>query len=122
VIGGARNEQREEDQDRTFHDGRALSTGRLGLPDERLEHYARSARPIVLPASGVPIKWTREDGEKFDVSGILEHGTLVQTYRADDGQRVNRWSVAGSRMILDVTVTSPRLENPLRYKLVYKRG
>ena len=78
---------------------------------------------IVLPASGAAVKWTREDGEVFDVSGKLVNDVLVQTFTAEDGQRVNRWSVgADGKMILDVTVSSPRLPVPLRYKLAYNRG
>jgi len=66
--------------------------------------------PIVSPANGTPIKWTREDKEVLDVSTEWENGVLEQTFKAEDGQRVNRYSVnAEGKMIMEVTITSPRL-------------
>jgi hypothetical protein len=80
--------------------------------------------PIVTPANGTPIKWTREDGEVLDVSTEWENGVLEQTFKAEDGQRVNRYSISadGSTLTMNVTVTSPRLPQPLTYKIVYNRS
>jgi hypothetical protein len=79
--------------------------------------------PIVSPANGTPIKWTREDKEVLDVSTEWENGVLEQTFKAEDGQRVNRYSVdAQGRMVMEVTITSPRLPRPLTYKLIYNRA
>lgn len=79
--------------------------------------------PIVSPANGTPIKWTREDKEVLDVSTEWENGVLEQTFKAEDGQRVNRYSVgADGKMTMEVTITSPRLPRPLTYKLVYNRA
>lgn len=79
--------------------------------------------PIVSPANGTPIKWTREDKEVLDVSTEWENGVLEQTFKAEDGQRVNRYSVgADGKMTMEVTITSPRLPRPLVYKLVYNRA
>lgn len=79
---------------------------------------------IVSPANGSPIDWTREDGEKLKVSTEWENGVLEQTFKAEDGQRVNAYSVSpdGRTMTMQVTVTSPRLKKPLTYKLVYNRA
>ena len=79
---------------------------------------------IRTPANGSPIKWTREDGEVLDVSTEWENGTLEQTFRAEDGQRVNVYSLSadGSTLTMNVTVTSPRLPQPLTYKLVFNRA
>lgn len=79
---------------------------------------------IVSPATGTPVDWTREDGEKLKVSTEWENGTLEQTFKAEDGQRVNAYSVSpdGRTMTMQVTVTSPRLKKPLTYKLVYRRA
>ncbi|HEX5726649.1 MAG TPA: hypothetical protein VFX98_14330 [Longimicrobiaceae bacterium] len=79
---------------------------------------------IVTPANGTPTPWTREDGERFDVSTEWENGRLEQTFRAEDGQRVNVFTISedGRTLTMDVTITSPRLENPLRYKLVFDRA
>lgn len=77
---------------------------------------------IKSPANGTPIKWTREDGEVFDLSTEWENGRLEQTFKAEDGQRVNVFSVDGNTLTMNVTITSPRLSAPLRYKLVYNRA
>lgn len=79
-------------------------------------------RPIEMPADGSLIKWTREDGEIFDVSARGENGRLVQTFKAEDGQRVNSFSAEDAeRLTLEVQVTSPRLSQPLTYIVRYRR-
>jgi hypothetical protein len=79
--------------------------------------------PIVSPGDGSPIKWTREDGEVFDVTTRWVGGTLEQTFVADDGQRKNVYALGadGSTLEMRVTVTSPRLAQPLTYTLRYRR-
>lgn len=80
--------------------------------------------PIETPANGTPVDWTRpEDGEKLRVSTEWENGKIEQTFQAKDGKRVNVYSLTpdGRGMILQVTVTSPRLPKPLTYTLRYRR-
>ena len=115
---------------------RPIARGRLrktNAPYQRLQisHTAQQVtvttdgrRPIVSPANGTPVDWTREDGEKLKVSTEWENGTLEQTFKAEDGQRVNAYSVSpdGRTMTMRVTITSPRLKKPLTYKLVYNRA
>lgn len=80
--------------------------------------------PIVSPADGSPVKWTREDGEVFDVTTRRAGGGLEQTFIAEDGQRRNVYVLGadGSTLEMRVTVTSPRLAQPLTYTLRYRRG
>lgn len=79
---------------------------------------------IVTPANGTPIDWRREDGERLKVSTEWENGALEHTFKAEDGQRVNVYSVSpdGRTLTMNVTLTSPRLSRPLTYKLVYRRA
>ena len=79
--------------------------------------------PIVARPDGNPMKWTREDGEVLDLTTRWVNGALEQTFVAEDGQRANRFvlSPGGDRMELHVTVTSPRLAQPLTYVLRYAR-
>src|SRR5688500_249075 len=42
-------------------------------------------RPLESPADGTPVKWTREDGRRFDLSTEWENGGLEQTLK-DDGE------------------------------------
>lgn len=80
-------------------------------------------KPIRMPADGSSIKWTREDGEKFNLTAAWQDTQLTQTYVAEDGQRVNDFSLGtdGSTMTLAVTVSSEQLPRPMQYKLGYKR-
>jgi len=77
--------------------------------------------PQVMPASGVPVKWKREDGDVFDISMRPQGADLLQTYKAEDGQRTNVFHVdpATGRLSLTVTVTSTKLPKPVVYTLTY---
>ncbi len=79
--------------------------------------------PIVTSASGSPIEWQREDGETFDVSTRFIGGSLEQTFQAEDGTRANRYTLdaEGNTLTMMVTVSSPKLEAPMVYSLVYQR-
>jgi hypothetical protein len=81
-------------------------------------------KPAVMPTDGSVIKWTSEDGEQYDVFARAEDARLVQTFKAEDGQRVNSFSTEedGQRLTLEVQVTSPRLPKPLTYSVRYKRA
>lgn len=79
--------------------------------------------PVVTPSNGTTVKWRREDGEIFDVSTSWEGTSLRQSFNADDGQRVNLFSLSpdGRTLTMHVTVTSPRLPKPVVYSLKYAR-
>ncbi|HEV7591452.1 MAG TPA: hypothetical protein VGO40_25280 [Longimicrobium sp.] len=81
-------------------------------------------RPIESPANGQPVKWTREDGEKFDLSTQWQAGRLVQTFRAEDGSRTNTYTISpdGRTLTMHVVLRSPRLSSPLEYNLVFNRA
>jgi hypothetical protein len=79
---------------------------------------------IDSPANGQPIKWTREDGEKFDLSTEWQQGRLVQTFRAEDGSRTNTYVVSpdGHTLTMHVVLRSPKLPQPLEYKMVFNKA
>lgn len=78
---------------------------------------------IVSPADGAAAPWMR-DGEPLTVTTRFEAGALVQTFTAEDGVRENVYTLTpdGRRLILSVTLTSPRLPAPIRYQLAYERA
>ena len=80
-------------------------------------------KPIVTPADGKSIKWTREDGEVFDVNTVWDEGKLRETFVAGDGSRENLFepSADGNAMTMQVTIRSPQLKQPIVYKLDYRR-
>ena len=81
-------------------------------------------QPIETPDNGQPVKWTREDGEKFDVSTEINNGKLEQTFRAEDGSTTRTFTISpdGRTLTMQVTARSPRMPQPLSYKLVYNRA
>jgi hypothetical protein len=95
----------------------------LSLSPDEISIITDLRAPIKTNPAGAPIKWTREDGEIFDVSTVWDGTTLKQTFAAEDGQRVNEYRATedGQGMTLQVTVSSSRLKEPLRYRLAYKR-
>jgi hypothetical protein len=79
-------------------------------------------KPVQMPADGRPIKWTRDDGEVFDVSVEVTDEGLVQTFKAEDGQRVNTFSANDAgQMTMEARLTSPQLTTPVIYTLLYHR-
>jgi hypothetical protein len=79
-------------------------------------------KPVQMPADGSTIRWTREDGETFDVNAAWDGERLVQTFKAEDGARANAFSVgADGRLQMVVTITSPQLDQPLVYTLTFAR-
>ena len=79
--------------------------------------------PVRAPAKGTPITWTGPDGGKVNLSMRLVGSHLVQRFKSADGGRVNDYSLSpdGRTLIMQVTETSPRLSQAIRYKQVYKR-
>lgn len=79
--------------------------------------------PVQTPLNGAPIKWKREDGEPFDVTGVWDGTAFQQTFASGTGRRVNRYSVSadGQTLTLQVVVTGGGLPGAMSYQLVYRR-
>lgn len=87
---------------------------------------------LITPVNGPAVLWQRETGRScpavrgdcVEVTSVFRDGALTQTFRAEDGQRVNVYTVSGdgNTMTMSVTITSPRLPQPLTYRLVYDRA
>jgi hypothetical protein len=94
----------------------------LALSTSQVSIVTDVRAPIVTQPDGTPVKWTREDGEIFDVSTVWDGQALRQTFQAEDGQRVNEYRPASDGgMVLQATISSKRLATPLQYRLVYTR-
>lgn len=86
---------------------------------------------VSSPANGAPVLWHRVTGQPcpemvrscLEVSTTWEDQALVQTFRSEDGDRQNAFTVSpdGSTLTMVTTMTSPRLPAPLVYRLVYTR-
>ncbi len=95
----------------------------IGIYGRQVAFQTEKRAPIVTNAGAAPVAWTREDGETLEVSSQLEGSVLTQTYQAEDGQRTNVFTLGanGNTLSMRVTVTSPRLPDPLTYTLRYLR-
>jgi hypothetical protein len=80
-------------------------------------------QPLRTPLNGAPVDWTR-DGQKFKVSTVWESKQLKRTFKAEEGQRINTYSISedGKTLTMQVGVTGTRMPQPLTYKLVYQRS
>jgi hypothetical protein len=115
---------------RPFARGRLTKTNAPypGITISELEGGQLSIRygqgnPVVVPTNGQRVDWTREDGERMQVSATLSGDRLVQTFHAEDGTRVNTFGFTPNGSLrVDVSVSSDRLSSPITYKLVYARS
>jgi hypothetical protein len=78
-----------------------------------------TGKPVHMPADGTTVKWTRADGEVFDVAADWKGDQLIQSFKANDGQRINIFSISpdGTRLTLRVELTSPQLPAAVSYVL-----
>lgn len=84
-----------------------------------IQHDGR--KPVESPASGAQVKWTREDGEVFDVTQKVGDNDIVQVFHADEGVKTLKYDFSDdfSKMTVHITLDSPKLSGPLKYKLDY---
>ena len=80
-----------------------------------------SRKPVVMPADGRAIQWTREDGEKFEVSARAQNGALTQRFKGKDGERTTVFKLNGEGLSLEAVITSSLLPMPLQYSLAYRK-
>jgi hypothetical protein len=81
-----------------------------------------AAPPVTAPRDGHTVTWTRDDGKPFELTAHLEGGALRQSFKGDDGQRTNVYRLRpDGKLSMEVTLTSPRLDKPLSYTLVFTR-
>lgn len=78
---------------------------------------------LTTPRNGTRENWERAPGDLIDVTSRYQSGRLEQSFDAEDGRRVNVYTLSpdGNTLNLDVTVTSPKLDSPLTYRMVYRR-
>jgi len=95
---------------------------RIEHPGSEITIQYDDLQPQHMPADGSPVPWKREDGEAFVISARTGPEGLVQTYKAEDGERSNAFRVDPATGLLTVTVTvrSGRLPGPVVYSLSYR--
>jgi hypothetical protein len=84
---------------------------------------APSATDATSPEHGDAVDYVNH-GNHVRLSQKLTAGTLTQVFVADEGRRVNEWSLTpdARTLLLKVTVSSSKLRIPLVYTLTYQRA
>lgn len=111
---------------------RAMARPRLlkaNLPAESLSiatsptevNVAAGTRSLASRPDGKPVVRTDKSGKELRVAHALNEGKLVQTAQTEHGTRIRTFALAPDRssLTMDVRVQSPRLPDPLVYRLVY---
>lgn len=75
-------------------------------------------------APGSPARWKRTDGEAFEVSMEDLAPGFALSFRQDEVVRTQRFGLSedGRTLTLDVTLRHPKVPEPVRYKLVYRKA
>jgi len=75
-------------------------------------------------ALGSPARWKRTDGEAFEVSMEDQAPGFALSFRQDEVVRTQRFGLSedGRTLTLDVTLRHPKVPEPVRYKLVYRKA
>jgi hypothetical protein len=79
-------------------------------------------KAAVAPADGTEVTFTGDDGRTMRLTHRVESdGTIVQSFEGKHGTRVNRFLPRPEGGItVEVTIRSPRLDEPMRYSLRYE--
>lgn len=93
------------------------------LPDASSVTVETDTYKLTTPRNGTLENWERSEGDLIDVTTRLQGERLEQVFDAEDGRRVNVYTLSmdGETLTMDVTVTSPKLDSPLTYRMVYRR-
>lgn len=98
-------------------------TVRISMDGADLVVVYGNHEPQRAPLDGSTRKWTNQQGETIDLKHELHGSKLVQTTWGSGGRRVMVWSFDAERGLLRVqsTMSSPRLPEPVRYRLSFKK-
>ena len=85
---------------------------------------ADNGQAIKTTMNGTPVSVTREDGEALQVSSVWQGTILQRSFQAQDGLRVNTYTLdpSGKTLTMGVQLTSGKLPAPLTYQLVYRKA
>jgi|LNFM01.1.fsa_nt_gb hypothetical protein len=86
-----------------------------------VEYTGLRGRQFRTPADGTQIQTTNVQGEPISLSTRVTGNIMVRVGARPDGSRREVVTVSGNTLIIDGTVSSPRLPRPLTYRLTYRR-
>ncbi|MDP3276277.1 MAG: hypothetical protein Q8Q09_13840 [Deltaproteobacteria bacterium] len=84
--------------------------------------YTSAGRPTLRsPINGIAVSAVNSHGEPITLSTRVTGPVMVRVGQRPDGQRREVLRVTGDRLVIEATVSSPRLPRPLSYRLTYRR-
>jgi hypothetical protein len=95
----------------------------IELTPTQVSITADHGAPIRTAPDGTPGAWKDADVEVLQVSTRWEGSVLKQEFSAKNGQRINAYEVSADdqTLTMQVTISSQRLKEPVKYRLVYRR-
>lgn len=101
----------------------AFKTIKIKFSGEKvsIQHDSRTA--VSAPTDGSKVSWKREDGAKFKVTQKVSETKITQVFRGENGKKtlIYKFNKDFTEMWVSVRVDSPKLPEPVRYTMKYKR-
>ena len=80
-----------------------------------------SNRPRSVSRDGEAQRRQTAHGESVVVTQRVQNGALVRVSQASEGARREEYRIEGGALVVQVTVSSPRLPRAVTYRLTYRR-
>ena len=95
---------------------------RIAMDGEDVVVVYGDEEPQRAPLDGSARSWRNREGQVLELRHRLRRGRLVQITQGEEGRRVMVWSYDPDSGLLSVksTMSSPKLPEPVRYRLTFK--
>jgi hypothetical protein len=93
----------------------------IRVQGNQIEFTGVRGRLFRTPADGTPIQTQNPQGEPITLSTRINGNQMVRHGARPDGARREVITVNGNTLVLEGTVTSPRLPRPLTYRFTFRR-
>jgi hypothetical protein len=99
----------------------AVHRMRISIAGSRVGIAYDAKAPFAVEIGGDPVKWKLIEVLVFDVSAKADGEAISLTFRGEDIERVATYRSVGQDLVVDTTVTSPMLSEPIVYKQTFNR-
>ncbi|MFO0558836.1 MAG: hypothetical protein U0269_12535 [Polyangiales bacterium] len=86
-----------------------------------IEYTGVRGRLFRTPADGTSVQTTNPQGEPISLTTRITGNQMVRLGSRADGSRREVLTVNGNTLVIEGTVTSPRLPRPLTYRFTYRK-
>lgn len=93
----------------------------IRVQNNQIEYIGVRGRLIRSPADGTTIQTTNAQGEPISLSTRINGNQMVRNGVRSEGSRREVLTVNGNTMIVEGTVSAPRLPRPLVYRFTFRR-